>query len=108
MFKKFFLLFLILIFLNGCVQSTAMIGPAYTLVSTGNIVQASASLGANKIVESETGMTTSEHISKSIVTNKKKKFFKSNKKFIKLVNDNIEKTRIILKNQKVTKNNNIN
>ena len=37
--KLFFSLFAVT-FLTGCVQSTAMIGPAMTLVSTGNTTHA--------------------------------------------------------------------
>ena len=47
---------LILFFLNNCMQSTAMIGPTMTLVSTGNLYQAGFSYGANKAVEKETGI----------------------------------------------------
>jgi len=99
--KKFSLLIpIILIFLNSCVQSTSMLGPAYTLVSTGNVIQASASVGANKIVEKETGMTTSQLISNKLIesTNVKKKVVDD--EFVNFVNSNIKKTRIIIKNQK--------
>jgi len=48
--------------LSGCVQSTTMVGPAVTLVSSGNIGHAGLSLGANKAVENETGMSTTELI----------------------------------------------
>ena len=40
-------------------QSTAMVGPAITLASTGNIYQAGFSF-EGKAVENETGMTTTE------------------------------------------------
>ena len=63
--KKFFFIG-ILIFLNGCMQSTAMVGPTMTLVSTGNIYQAGLTLGANKAIENETGMTATEHLNKKI------------------------------------------
>ena len=33
--------------LSGCGQYTAMIGPSYTLVETGNVLQASTSLGSS-------------------------------------------------------------
>ena len=39
-FLKTSFLFLSLIFLNGCLQSTAMLGPGVTLVTTGNVAQA--------------------------------------------------------------------
>ena len=40
----------ILLFLNGCAQSSALLGPMYTLGSTGNVVQAGASYGTNYVV----------------------------------------------------------
>ena len=38
--KKIITGLFLLFFLNGCVQSTALLGPAYTLASSGNIYQA--------------------------------------------------------------------
>ena len=35
--KKIIAGLFLLFFLNGCVQSTALLGPAYTMASTGNI-----------------------------------------------------------------------
>ena len=39
-FLKILFLFLSIIFLNGCLQSTAMLGPGVTIITTGNIPQA--------------------------------------------------------------------
>ena len=52
--------------LSGCAQSTAMIGPALTFVSTGNISQAGVSYITNKAVKEETGMDTVTFVSKKI------------------------------------------
>ena len=49
-------------FLNGCVQSAAFLGPAYTLVSTGNIYHAGLSYGSNQAIKKATGKTTTENI----------------------------------------------
>ena len=35
--------------LNGCVQSTAMLGPAYTFGSSGSVLQTGLSYGSNKV-----------------------------------------------------------
>ena len=35
--KKIYLLVLISIFLSGCIQSTALLGPGVTIATTGNI-----------------------------------------------------------------------
>ena len=39
-FLKVSFIFFSLIFLNGCLQSTALLGPGVTVVSTGNVLQA--------------------------------------------------------------------
>ncbi len=50
MFKKFFILFF-LIFLSNCSHpGTALLGPAFTGVTTGSIGQASVSFGTNQII----------------------------------------------------------
>mgnify|MGYP001402373031 CR=1 FL=1 len=54
-FLKTSLLFLSLIFLNGCLHSTALLGPGVTVVSTGNIPQAGFQYIANESIKKETG-----------------------------------------------------
>jgi hypothetical protein len=46
--KKLILGIFFIIFLNGCVQSTSFLGPAYTFGTTGNALQAGLSFGTNK------------------------------------------------------------
>ena len=99
--KKFFFIG-ILIFLNGCMQSTAMVGPTMTLVSTGNIYQAGLTLGANKAIENETGMTASEHLNNKIKKQNKKKKFE--KQLLALIKSNYEKTRKTLLSQYISVN----
>ena len=50
-----------LLFLNGCVQPTAFLGPAITAGTSGNIYQASLSYGANQAIQKATGKTPTEH-----------------------------------------------
>ena len=64
--KKIFLGLILLSFLTGCFQSTAMIGPTMTLVSTGNAGHAFGAFVTNKAVEEETGMQTHEFIAKKV------------------------------------------
>ena len=45
--KKILFVFLLLPLLSNCGQYSAMIGPSYTLVETGNILQASTSLSSS-------------------------------------------------------------
>ena len=42
--KKILLLILVIPFLSNCSQYSAMIGPSYTLVETGSVLQATGSL----------------------------------------------------------------
>jgi hypothetical protein len=84
-------------FLNGCVQSTALLGPAYTLVNTGNIYHASLSYGSGKAVKKMTGKTPTENI-KSFVDNKETIIEEEENydEFFLLVKNRIEKTSKLL------------
>ena len=66
--KKIIIGLFLLCFLNGCAQSTALLGPAYTLVNTGNVYQAGLSYGSSKAIKKITGKTPAENI-KSFVDN---------------------------------------
>ena len=59
---KKILLLLCFVFLSGCFQTMAFLGPAITGASTGKIYQAGLSYGTNIILEQATGKTTSEHM----------------------------------------------
>ena len=87
----------LLFFLNGCVQSAALLGPAYTLASTGNIYQAGFSYGSNLAVKKVTGKSPTENI-QSLLDNKKKKIEEkeSQEEFFALVKSRIEKTSKII------------
>ena len=61
-FKKIVMLFLSLLFLNGCVEATAFLGPAITAGTSGNIYQATLSYGTNQVVLKSTGKSTMEHV----------------------------------------------
>ena len=60
--KKIIFGIFVISFLSGCASPTAMIGPAYTLTSTGNISQASFSYGSNQMITMYTGKTPFENI----------------------------------------------
>ncbi len=98
--KKYILFSILTVLLNSCVQSTAMVGPAYTFVSTGNIFQTGFTFGANKMVEKETGLSPSEIISNKLNKDKNKKKNDNNidESLLILVDLNIKKTREIIKN----------
>ena len=96
--KKIITGLFLLFFLNSCVQSAALLGPAYTMASTGNIYQAGLSYGSNQAVKNITGKTPTENI-KSLVDNKKMKIEEKEKQdeFFALVKSRIEKTSKIIK-----------
>ena len=48
--------------LNGCVETTALLGPAITVGTSGNVYQASFSYASNQILYRTTGKTTIEHV----------------------------------------------
>ncbi len=92
------------VILSGCVQSTAMLGPAITLASTGNASHAGITFITNKVVKKETGMDTVSFVSNRIEQKNSKK--KLRREFKKLVENNFEKTRqkLILQDQSNTFN----
>jgi phosphoribosylaminoimidazole (AIR) synthetase len=96
--KKIIAGLLLLFFLNGCVQSTALLGPVYTLASTGNIYQAGLSYGSNQAIKKITGKSPTENI-KSLTDNKKIKIEEKERQeeFFALVKSRVEKTSKIIK-----------
>ena len=91
--KKIIAGLFLLFFLNGCVQSTALLGPAYTLSSTGNVFQAGLSYGSNQAVKKITGKSTTENIKSFVDDNKiKVEENESQEEFFALVKSRIEKT----------------
>ena len=79
------------IILSGCAQSTAMIGPAITLASSGNMSQAGLTFFGNKAVEKETGMDTVSYVSNKIEQQNSRTKLK--REFKNLVETNFTKTR---------------
>jgi hypothetical protein len=75
-----------------------MIGPAYSLTSSGNILQAGLSYGSSEMITMYTGKTPLENLQETSLKEKniKKKTLES-EDFQFLVKQNIEKTNKILK-----------
>ena len=96
--KKITFGLIILSFLGGCAAPTAMLGPAYTLTSTGSIYQASLSYGSNEMITKYTGKTPIQNV-KEITTNQKniQKRTLESEDFYILVKNNIDNTGAILK-----------
>ena len=95
--KKIFAGLFLLFFLNGCVQSAALLGQAYTMASTGNVFQAGLSYGSNQAVKKITGKSPTENIKSFVDDNKIKVEEKeSQEEFFALVKSRIEKTSKII------------
>ena len=94
-FLKIFFIIFPLTFLNGCLQTTALLGPGITVATTGNVLQAGFQYGANTVIENETGKNTLEHFKSALDSQKKNKKFKE--KFTNLVEKKFELTRKKLK-----------
>jgi len=89
-------------FLGACTAPTAMLGPAISLTSSGNVMQAGLSYGANQSVTTYTGKTPIENLQEIITDNNEnqkniqKKTLES-KEFYNLVKNKIDQTSGILK-----------
>jgi hypothetical protein len=88
---KILFLFLALVFLNGCLQSTALIGPGITMASTGNVVQAGLQYTANRTIKNETGKDAFVYVKDVVQQDQKSRKF--NKKFKSIVENRIQKAR---------------
>ena len=99
--KKIILGLFITSFLGACAPSTAMLGPVYTLTSSGSVVQAGLSYGSNEMITMYTGKTPLENLQeissteKYKTTNIHKKTLES-EDFLVLIENQIKKTSGIL------------
>ena len=90
-FLKVSFIFFSLIFLNGCLQSTALLGPGVTFVSTWNVLQAVLQYSSNSVIKNETGKNTFEHLQDAVDNQSKNKKFQE--KFTNLVEKKMKLTR---------------
>ena len=92
---------LMLCFLGACSAPTAMLGPAYTLTSTGNIAQAGLSYGSNVFITSYTGKSPVENLEEFATKKNIQKETLESEDFYQLVKNKVERTKgkIILANQ---------
>jgi len=67
--KKILLYLFSLTILNGCIETTAFLGPAITISNSGNVYQASLSYASNQVILNTTGMTPLEHLNSLIDRN---------------------------------------
>ena len=59
--KKVILISLGVLFLSGCAQTTALLGPSIIGAQSGSVYKASLQYGANYMIKKSTGKSTSEH-----------------------------------------------
>ena len=100
--KKIIISLFALSFSSACTSPTAMLGPVYTLTSSGNVIQAGLNYGTHEMISAYTGKSPIENIkdfSSAKKDNKKsiqRKTLES-EDFYLLVKNKIEKTNNILK-----------
>ena len=81
---KLYFIFLSFIFLSGCFQSSALLGPGMTIISSGNLMQAGFHYGANKAVKKDTGKYPITHVKEKVeTTNGTNRFIADIKQFVK-------------------------
>ena len=99
--KKIIFGLLVFSVLGACTSPSAMLGPAYTLSSSGSVFQAGFSYGSNQLITTYTGKTPIENLKKINVDKKKtrtniqKKTLESEDFYI-LVKKKIEKANKII------------
>ena len=95
-FKKIYLLVLISIFLSGCIQSTALLGPGVTIATTGNVLQAGFQYGANSAIKNETGKDVITHLKNAVDDEQEnKKFEKKIRNFTQNTIERVKKNLLI-------------
>ena len=85
--KKIIIGLFLLCLLSSCAQNMVLLGPAYTLASTGNVYQAGLTFGSDKAITQLTGKSATENVKQLLTSNKQ------DTEFFKLVKKNIEQTR---------------
>ena len=74
--KKIIFLFAVLVVMNGCAQSTSFVGPTYTMVKSGSMIQAGNSFAASYGFTKLTGATPGD-VAISLTKNDKFETFAS-------------------------------
>ena len=84
--------------MNACAQSTALLGPAITIGTTGNVLQAGLTYGSNIAVKEATGKLPGEHVSLYVENKKEEKKLKRD--MISYLDNHIKEVRSKLSNKK--------
>ena len=99
--KKIFSVLAMAFLLSGCVESMALLGPASSVVGSGNVAQSAFSSTVSYGIKKQTGKSPSEHalayVKKHNPENKSEKCVKflekTNSKTCAALNKNIDKTK---------------
>ena len=85
--KKIIVVIFLFGLLNSCAQNTILLGPAYTLGTTGSIYQAGFAFGSNEAITSLTGKSAAANIQVILKPEDK------NAEFKRLVKKRVKETR---------------
>jgi|TARA_B100000780_G_scaffold205718_1_gene146225 hypothetical protein len=85
--KKIIIALFLVSFLGGCAQNAALLGPAYTLATSGNIYHAGFTYGGNELIIQTTGKSATQNLKDVLVPKNE------DTEFQKLVKKNIKETR---------------
>ena len=88
---KLLSIFLIFIIVSGCMQTTALLGPGVTVVTTGNVFQAGLQYGANTAIKNQTGKDTLEHLKDAVHKKNNERNFRI--KFTEIIENRVQNTR---------------
>ena len=88
---KLIFFFSFFIFSTGCFQSSALLGPGITVMSTGNVLQAGLQYGANTAIKNETGKYPLTHVKDTVKEKNNHKKFKT--ELINFIENKIEITK---------------
>ena len=86
-FKKIIVGIFFISVLGGCTQNVALLGPAYTLATSGNVYHAGFTYSGNEVITRTTGKSAAQNLKEALVIKKK------DTEFQKLVKKNIKETR---------------
>ena len=89
---KIVLTLLVLLFFAGCAQPTTLLGPIYTIGTTGNVLQAGASYGTSYAVKKMTGKTVYKNVNIFVDTEELKE---KSDDFFRIVKKHIKKSNVI-------------
>ena len=85
--KKIIIALFLVSFLGGCAQNAALLGPAYTLATSGNIYHAGFTYGGNELIIQTTGKSATQNLKDVLVPKNEDTEFQT------LVKKNIKETR---------------